>query len=427
MGRSRRGAGADASVKVVAATRRGRVCRPSPRKAAAVADAEGTAAHMRSLAGGRVRFKNAPLRFCVQKRRATRAEPIDAGPPKARPGDDGEGGQPFAWRAEGKRPGADDVDAGSVCDKADDDEDDAAGEARDVVLGAWSKEEDEWLAEAVARVPREAVTGKIRWSVVATYVPNRNGKQCRERWHNHIDPDVNKSGWTKREDFEIVARYRAWGPKWAAIAAALGTHRTDNQVKNQFNCSLMRRAKDRIRAQRLGIQVREAEDNGVAALARHLVAEGYQGGVRRGAAKPRAKPKRKRPPKKPSEDAALEDVERLMGGLDSVESLLDDEMRLQLRPDDDGSGQGEVPGDVPTSEAPVALETNETLRDDHNNRDDNDDDAMTMVVEQGANGLRRNGWYHFRIYQTAVAAYAPIDHSLFEELNQTLAAAARSC
>ena len=335
-----------------------------------------------------------------------------------RPGDDD--GQPRERRAQAPRA---DVGDGDGDEHEDDDEDDDAGEARDVVLGAWSKEEDEWLVEAVARVPREAVTGKIRWSVVATYVPNRNGKQCRERWHNHVDPDVNKSAWTKREDFEIVARYRAWGPKWAAIATALGTHRTDNQVKNQFNGSLMRRAKDRIRAQRLGIQVREAEDNGVAALARHLLAEGYKGVARRGAAASRAKPKGKRPPKKPAEDAALADVERLMGGLDSVEAILDDELRLQLRPDDDGVVMGGAPDDVP---APMALETNETLRDEHNNRDDDDDDAMTMVVEHGANGLRRNGWYHFRIYQTAVAAYAPIDHSLFEELNQTLAAA-RSC
>ena len=27
----------------------------------------------------------------------------------------------------------------------------------------------------------------------------RSGKQCRERWHNHLDPNINKEPWTASE------------------------------------------------------------------------------------------------------------------------------------------------------------------------------------------------------------------------------------
>jgi len=34
--------------------------------------------------------------------------------------------------------------------------------------------------------------GKIKWSVIASKLPGRIGKQCRERWFNHLDPTIVK-------------------------------------------------------------------------------------------------------------------------------------------------------------------------------------------------------------------------------------------
>lgn len=31
-------------------------------------------------------------------------------------------------------------------------------------------------------------------------LPGRLGKQCRERWFNHLDPTVKKTEWTPHED-----------------------------------------------------------------------------------------------------------------------------------------------------------------------------------------------------------------------------------
>lgn len=32
--------------------------------------------------------------------------------------------------------------------------------------------------------------GVRKWSLIAQMLPGRIGKQCRERWHNHLRPDI---------------------------------------------------------------------------------------------------------------------------------------------------------------------------------------------------------------------------------------------
>lgn len=67
----------------------------------------------------------------------------------------------------------------------------------------------------------------------------RLGKQCRERWFNHLDPDLNKGPFTAEEDEQILSMKFTVGSKWAAIATAL-EGRTDNMVKNRYNSTLKR-------------------------------------------------------------------------------------------------------------------------------------------------------------------------------------------
>ena len=63
---------------------------------------------------------------------------------------------------------------------------------------AWSAEEDDRLSALVAE------HGAKRWSVIAELMPGRIGKQCRERWHNHVNPAVRKEEWTNEEDARIL-------------------------------------------------------------------------------------------------------------------------------------------------------------------------------------------------------------------------------
>ena len=82
--------------------------------------------------------------------------------------------------------------------------------------------------------------GKIKWSTVADSLPGRVGKQCRERWFNHLDPSVKKGEWTPEEDDIVFEMQKQRGNKWSEIAR-LVPGRSENAVKNRWNSSARKR------------------------------------------------------------------------------------------------------------------------------------------------------------------------------------------
>lgn len=103
-----------------------------------------------------------------------------------------------------------------------------------LVKGSWTREEDEIIINYVQN------HGDKDWAKLALLLRGRTGKQCRERFKNHLDPNIAKNSWTEAEDKLLIDLHQKLGNSWTKISAFF-EGRTDNCIKNRWNSTLKKR------------------------------------------------------------------------------------------------------------------------------------------------------------------------------------------
>jgi hypothetical protein len=91
----------------------------------------------------------------------------------------------------------------------------------------FTVDEDAQLSELVA------IHGDGDWNIIASGLPGRNTRQCRERWNHYLAPSVVTTPFTPEEDALLCAKYKIYGPKWKEIAPFF-KGRTYITVKNRW-------------------------------------------------------------------------------------------------------------------------------------------------------------------------------------------------
>lgn len=106
--------------------------------------------------------------------------------------------------------------------------------------GPWSQTEDSSLLLLVR------TQGAHNWVRISSFISTRSPKQCRERYHQNLNPSLSHDP-ISPEEGEIIERLVAeMGKRWAEIARRM-PGRSDNAVKNWWNGGMNRRRRIVIR------------------------------------------------------------------------------------------------------------------------------------------------------------------------------------
>ena len=98
----------------------------------------------------------------------------------------------------------------------------------------FTKEEDERLLELVKTF------GTKNWQEISRYMPQRCGRQCRDRYNNYLYQNFRKGKWTKEEDEIIIKKYFEIGAHWVEISKSL-PGRSSNDVKNRWHKNIAKK------------------------------------------------------------------------------------------------------------------------------------------------------------------------------------------
>ena len=98
--------------------------------------------------------------------------------------------------------------------------------------GQWTDQEDAIVMEAVTGSKEQPFT---RWSDLAQRLPGRVGKQIRDRWVNHLNPNINHLPFSREDDLLLWNGHQKVGKRWVEIATKFfKSSRSENHIKNRW-------------------------------------------------------------------------------------------------------------------------------------------------------------------------------------------------
>lgn len=106
-----------------------------------------------------------------------------------------------------------------------------------------------------------ATQGPLNWVRISQQLGTRTPKQCRERYHQNLKPNLNHEPISPEEGLLIEQLVREIGKRWAEIARRLN-NRSDNAVKNWWNGNQNRRRRMDRRKTTIPLQAARYDDRG---------------------------------------------------------------------------------------------------------------------------------------------------------------------
>lgn len=116
----------------------------------------------------------------------------------------------------------------------------------------WTKDEDDELNSIITSLKSNKNTiFKYNWNYISSLLYNnlnkknplpnkRNGKQCRERWINHLSINKKKFEWNEKNSNHLFSLAESMGRKWKEISNILNID-SDHIVKNYYYSCLRKR------------------------------------------------------------------------------------------------------------------------------------------------------------------------------------------
>lgn len=98
--------------------------------------------------------------------------------------------------------------------------------------GQWTDHEDAIVMEVVSTSTEQPFT---RWSDLAQRLPGRVGKQIRDRWVNHLNPNINHLPFSREDDMMLWDGHTKLGKRWVEISTKyFKSSRSENHIKNRW-------------------------------------------------------------------------------------------------------------------------------------------------------------------------------------------------